>query len=105
MYSCVHETGHGFFAGVCTPSNATANFRDPPHPQCKGTGAPSPGLQLEEDRYRATVGGALAWRRGKPQPAHCPSTARRLPTHHVECRTRVPQSIACRCAPRRNPLC
>jgi hypothetical protein len=26
------------------------------------------------------------------------------PTHHPACRTHVPQSIACRCAPRSNPL-
>jgi hypothetical protein len=32
MYACVYETGSGFFVGVCTPSNATANFRDPPRP-------------------------------------------------------------------------
>jgi hypothetical protein len=31
MYACVHETGVGFFERVCAPSNATANFRDPPH--------------------------------------------------------------------------
>jgi hypothetical protein len=32
MYACVHETGSGFFDGVCTLSNATAIFRDPPPP-------------------------------------------------------------------------
>ena len=32
MYACICETGRGFFAGVCTPSNATVIFRDPPHP-------------------------------------------------------------------------
>ena len=30
MYACIHGIGSGFLAGVCTPSNATANFRDPP---------------------------------------------------------------------------
>jgi hypothetical protein len=39
-----------------------------------------------------------------PPPAHCQSTARKPPTHHAQCRTHVPQSIACRCAPRRNSL-
>jgi hypothetical protein len=32
MYAYVHETGGGFFDGVCTPGNPTANFRDPPPP-------------------------------------------------------------------------
>jgi len=53
MYACVCEIGGGFFAGVCTLSNATANFRDPP-PNTK-TGALAMGLQPEEDhepRYR-----------------------------------------------------
>jgi hypothetical protein len=30
--ACLREIGRGFFAGVCTPSNAPANFRDPPPP-------------------------------------------------------------------------
>jgi hypothetical protein len=30
MYACIYETGGGFCEGVCTPSNAIANFRDPP---------------------------------------------------------------------------
>jgi hypothetical protein len=33
MYACILETTRGFFEGVCTPSNATANFRDPPPPR------------------------------------------------------------------------
>jgi hypothetical protein len=32
MYAYIRETERGFFEGVCTPSNAAANFRDPPHP-------------------------------------------------------------------------
>jgi hypothetical protein len=32
MYACIPENGGGFFEGVCTPSNATANFCDPPLP-------------------------------------------------------------------------
>jgi hypothetical protein len=30
MYACISEIERGFFEGVCTPSNATAIFRDPP---------------------------------------------------------------------------
>jgi hypothetical protein len=32
MYACIPDIGRGFFEGVCAPSNATAHFRDPPHP-------------------------------------------------------------------------
>jgi hypothetical protein len=32
MYAYIPEIGCGFFDGVCTPSNATANFCDPPPP-------------------------------------------------------------------------
>src|SRR5215211_4120669 len=32
MYACIHETGARFFERVCTLSNATAHFRDPPRP-------------------------------------------------------------------------
>ena len=31
MYACIPEIGCGFFEGVCTLSNASAIFRDPPH--------------------------------------------------------------------------
>jgi hypothetical protein len=31
MYACIHEIDGGFFEGVCTPSNVTANSYDPPH--------------------------------------------------------------------------
>src|SRR5919112_269421 len=88
---------------MCTPSNATTNFCDPPHnteepePDCRGSGP-------KWITRRATVGVDLAWGRGKPQPAHYQSTARKPPTHHAACRTHAPPSIACRCAPRRNPL-
>jgi hypothetical protein len=44
MYACIREIGARFFEGVCIPSNATANFRDPP-PQRKRTGAPLAGLR------------------------------------------------------------
>jgi hypothetical protein len=49
MYANIPGTGRGFFEGVCTPSTATTNLRDPPHPQHERTGAPLPGLRLEED--------------------------------------------------------
>jgi len=39
MYACIPEIERGFFQGVCTPTNATANSYDPPHPQRKETGA------------------------------------------------------------------
>jgi hypothetical protein len=32
MYACILEIGRGFFEGVCTPSDATAQLRDPPPP-------------------------------------------------------------------------
>ena len=32
MYASIHETGSGFFEGVCTLSNQAAIFRDPPPP-------------------------------------------------------------------------
>jgi hypothetical protein len=35
MYACNCETGRGFFAGVFTPSNATAHSCDPPPPSSK----------------------------------------------------------------------
>jgi hypothetical protein len=49
MYACTLEIGRGFFEGVCTPSNTTANFRDPPHPATQRTGTPLPGLRPEVD--------------------------------------------------------
>jgi hypothetical protein len=33
MYACTPEIERGFFEGVCTPSNATANSCDPPPPR------------------------------------------------------------------------
>src|SRR5215216_4767943 len=35
MYAYIGEIGCRFFEGVCTPSNATANFCDPPPPSSK----------------------------------------------------------------------
>ena len=32
MYAYIHETGRGFFEGVCAFSNATAHSCDPPPP-------------------------------------------------------------------------
>jgi hypothetical protein len=38
MYACIPEIERGFCEGVCTPNNATADFRNPPHPAlCTGT--------------------------------------------------------------------
>jgi hypothetical protein len=59
MYACIHETGRGFFEGVCAPSNATANFRDPP----RNTKEPEPQWQDSGPKritLRATVDGDLA---------------------------------------------
>src|SRR5215211_1043537 len=100
-----NEVGGGFFAGVCTPSNATANFRDPPPPL--SAKEPEPWQWDSGPKWithHPTVDGPLAWGRGKPSPEPCPSTARKPPTHHAHCRTRAPRSIASRGAPRRNPL-
>ena len=40
IYACIPEIGRGFFAGVCTPRNATGNLRDPPPP--RNTKLPEP---------------------------------------------------------------
>jgi hypothetical protein len=61
MYACTQETGGEFFVGVCTPSNATANFHDPPSP-CN-TKEPEPWQWDSGPKRiisRATVDGALA---------------------------------------------
>ena len=61
MYSCVHESGLGFFEGVCAPSIATANSRDPPPPP--NTREPEPHCQGSGPKKitrRATVDGDLA---------------------------------------------
>jgi hypothetical protein len=76
------------------------------HPHLTNAEEPEPcqGSGPKWITHRATVEGALALGRGKLQPAHCQSTARKPPTHHAQGRTHALQSIACRCAPRRNPL-
>src|SRR5215216_2781892 len=105
MYACIHESWAGFFERVCTLSATTANLRDPPPP--RRTKEPEPHCQGSGSKRitrRATVNGALAWGRGRQPPAQCPSTAHKPPRHHAACRRHAPQSIACRCAPRRNPL-
>jgi len=61
MYACIPENGGGFFEGVCAPSNATANFRDPPPPH--NTKEPEPRQWDSGPKgitRRATVDGALA---------------------------------------------
>jgi hypothetical protein len=40
MYACIPEDSGGFFERVCTPSNATVIFRDPPPP--RNTKGPEP---------------------------------------------------------------
>jgi hypothetical protein len=30
MYACIPENGGGYFEGLCPPSSATADIRDPP---------------------------------------------------------------------------
>src|SRR5215203_438705 len=105
MYAYVLEISGGFFEGVCTPSHATAHSCDPPPP--RNTREPEPcqwGSGPKLITLRATVDGDLAWGRGKPPPAQCQSTAGMPPTRHAQYRTCAPQSIACRCAPRRNLL-
>jgi hypothetical protein len=105
MYACIPEIDGGFFVGVCTYSNATADFRDPLPP--RNTREPKPHWQGSGPKWItrcATVSGALRWGRGKPLPAQCPSTAHKPSTHHVGRRRHAPQSIASRHAPRRNPL-
>ena len=55
MYACIREARARFFEGVCTPSNATAIFRDPPPPNHGRTGALAVGLRPDVDhalRYR-----------------------------------------------------
>jgi hypothetical protein len=54
------EIGRGFFEEVCTPSNATANFRDPPLLRSTKTGALARELWPMSITRRATVAGALA---------------------------------------------
>jgi hypothetical protein len=106
MYACIRRIGGGFFDVVCTPSNATAHSCDPPPSRYPKEPEPRQGGSGPKwIRRCAIVDGALAWGRGKPQPAHCQSTARMPPTHHAVCRTYTLQSIASKCAPRRrSPL-
>jgi len=60
MYAYVLEIGRRFFGGACTPSNATADFRDPPLPRSTKTGALAMGLWPMRITRRATVAGASA---------------------------------------------
>ena len=61
MYACIPQIGGGFFEGVCTLSNAPANFSDPPPP--RNTKEPEPDCRdsgpKRTTRY-ATVSGDLA---------------------------------------------
>ena len=47
MYACILEIGGGFFDWVCTPTKATANFRDPP-PTYRFANCSVPALQQVE---------------------------------------------------------
>jgi hypothetical protein len=61
MYACIRETGRGFFEEVCAPSNASANFCDPPPP--RDTKEPEPwqwGSGPKRITSRATLIRALA---------------------------------------------
>jgi hypothetical protein len=61
MYACIRETGRGFFEGVCPPSNATANFHDPPPPL--SAKEPEPWQWGSGPKWimrHVTVGGPLA---------------------------------------------
>jgi hypothetical protein len=72
MYASTHETGRGFSRECAHPTMQPPIPTARPHPQRKGAGTSN-----------ATVSGALAWGRGIQPPAHCPSTARKPPTHHA----------------------
>src|SRR5215208_8289737 len=105
MYACIPGTERGFFEAVCAPTTATTKFCDPP--PLRNTREPESHCRDSGPKWitpRANVDGALSWGRGKPPPEPCQSTARMPPKHHAAYRRHVPQSIACRCAPRKNPL-
>jgi len=55
MYAYIPEIGGGFFEGVCAPSNATANFCDPPPPtpSCHTDASQLRGA-VKPDRYAET---------------------------------------------------
>jgi hypothetical protein len=44
MYASVLETGRGFFAGACAPSNVSANSYAPPQPSIREIGCASPSI-------------------------------------------------------------
>jgi hypothetical protein len=101
MYACNCETRCGFFEGVCTPSYATAHFCPP-----LSAKEPEPWQWDSGQKWIthcATVDGVLAWGRGKPSLAHCPSTAHKPPKYHAARRRHGPQNIVCRCTPETLP--
>jgi hypothetical protein len=72
MYACTSEIGCGFFEVACTPSTTTANFGDPPPPLSVKEPEPCQwGSGPMWIMRRLTVGGDLAWGRGKPSLVHC----------------------------------
>ncbi len=52
MYACILENGRRFFTGVCTLSNTTASFHDPPPRPHK------PRIDSPPTRAEAKVNGA-----------------------------------------------
>jgi hypothetical protein len=63
MYACVRRTGRGFFEGVCPPSNATADFRDPPYPATRKNRSPIARTPARRESLAAlpTSTSASAW--------------------------------------------
>jgi hypothetical protein len=57
MYACTSEVVGGIFEGVCTPSNATANFRDLPPPATQKNRSPANGAPI-----RRGSRAALPWK-------------------------------------------
>ena len=62
MYACHPETGRGFFEGVCAPSNATANFCDPPHSAIQENRSPNTGAPARSGSFAALLWTALRLR-------------------------------------------
>src|SRR5215210_1130664 len=82
MYACYRGTGCGFFGGVRALATPALESSDPPPP--RNTKEPEPHRQGSGPKWitrYAIADGDLVWGRGKPPLAHCPSTARKLPTH------------------------
>src|SRR5215208_3725465 len=94
----------GILHGGVQTQQCNRHFPRLTHPAVQKPEPYKQGPGLKWITSRATVSGDSAWGRGKPSPAQCQNTAREPPTHYVGCRRHVLRSIACRCAPRRNPI-